>query len=363
MGRSQKLAGLHYFPATALLGIVVPGLFLTIPPLCCGAATPCAGAEQQLSAATNELERGNFAESERILSPLQASHSQCPEVVLGLGRVRAAQGDAFSAQSLLSRYTLLVPKDARGHYYLARFLFSQGEYRRSDAMLELALSFDPDYPEALTLRGQILVINGRTATAQELLERACKLAPNNVEALFQLGNLYDRNKRHVEAVTQFEKVIALNPQDPRAYDFLALNLEPLGEIEKAELAYQKGLQVNEGKLFDAFLDYNYSRFLLKRNKLVESQKHLDRALQLAPQSRAVSYEHGKLNLRLQKFEEARLDAERALSLRDPSNSILDLQVYYLLSSIYTRLGKDELARKYIELSQTTPVPIQARERN
>ena len=63
------------------------------------------------------------------------------------------------------------------------------------------------------------------------------------------------------------------------------------------------------------------------------------------------------------YEQARLDAERALSLPDPSNSILDLQVYYLLSSIYTRLGKSELARKYIELSQTTPVPIQARERN
>ena len=117
------------------------------------------------------------------------------------------------------------------------------------------------------------------------------------------------------------------------------------------------------QLRDSFLDYNYGRFLLKRNQLVESQKHLDRALQLAPQSRAVYYEHGKLNVRLQKYEQARLDAERALSLPDPSNSILDLQVYYLLSSIYTRLGKSELARKYIELSQTTPVPIQARERN
>ena len=362
MNSDGKGAKLRIFQCKTPIRLLALSEFLAGVLVCQGAAS-CIGAESQLLQATRALERENLAEAEQILTQVKVSHPECHEVVLGLGRLRAAQGDAFSAQKLLSLYTELAPKDAKGYHYLAHFLFSQGDYRRSDALSERALSFDPDYPEALTLRGQILVIKGQAATAQELLEKACKLAPGNVEALFQLGSLYDRNKRHVEAATQFEKVIALSPKNPQAYDFLALNLEPLGEIEKAEMAYQKGLQVNEGKLFDAFLDYNYGRFLLKRNQLVESQKHLDRALQLAPQSRAVYYEHGKLNVRLQKYEQARLDAERALSLPDPSNSILDLQVYYLLSSIYTRLGKSELARKYIELSQTTPVPIQARERN
>jgi tetratricopeptide (TPR) repeat protein len=102
--------------------------------------------------------------------------------------------------------------------------------------------------------------------------------------------------------------------------------------------------------------------LLKRNRLPESKKHLDRALQLAPQTRAVHYEHGKLNLRLQNYQEARIDGEQALSLADPSNVILDLQIYYLLSTVYTRLGEKALAQKYFDLSRTTPVPIQARER-
>ena len=58
---------------------------------------------------------------------------------------------------------------------------------------------------------------------------------------------------------------------------------------------------------------------------------------------------------------ARKDAERALSLRDPSGLVLDLQVYYLLSTVYARLGEVELARKYAELSRTTPIPDQARD--
>jgi len=75
---------------------------------------------------------------------------------------------------------------------------------------------------------------------------------------------------------------------------------------------------------------------LKRNRLEESKKHLDRAAQLAPQVRAVWYERAKVNLRLQSYGEARHDAERALWLADSSGVIIDLQVYYLLESIYHR---------------------------
>ena len=122
-----------------------------------------------------------------------------------------------------------------------------------------------------------------------MLENACKVAPNSVDAHFQLGNLLDTMNRHSKAVAQFEKVVALDPRNPRAYDYLALNLEPLGEIERAEETYRKALRVNEGPLFDAFLDYNYGRFLVMQDRLPESKRYLDRALKLAPKTRAVHY--------------------------------------------------------------------------
>ena len=120
--------------------------------------------------------------------------------------------------------------------------------------------------------------------------------------------------------------------------------------------------MNDGPLFDSFLDYNYGRFLMKANRLAESKVRLDRALRLAPETRAVYYEHSRLNLRLQKFKEAQVDAERALSLPDPSGFVLDLQVYYLLATIYTRLGNTELAQKYAALCRTSRVPLQSQGR-
>ncbi len=94
----------------------------------------------------------------------------------------------------------------------------------------------------------------------------------------------------------------LNPRDSRAWDYLALNLEPMGDLAGAEQAYKKGLQVNQpGRYYDAFLDYNYGRFLEKRNDLAASKQHMDRAVELAPKVRAVWYERAKLNLRTEKL--------------------------------------------------------------
>jgi tetratricopeptide (TPR) repeat protein len=325
-------------------------------------STPCAGAEPQLRAAQKALDQGDLAKAERLLTPLQSSHPECSEILLGLARLHASRKDPITAEALFSRAIALAPRDARPYYYFAQFYLSRQQYQQVDYFSEQAVSRDPAYPDALMLRGQILYMKGQPAAARELLEKACKLDPDNPEAHFQLGVLVDGRQLHPEALEQFEKVIALRPHDPRAFDYLALNLESLGEAKKAEAAYQRGLQVSDGPLFDSFLDYNYGRFLMKANRLAESKAHLDRALRFAPETRAVYYEHGRLNLRLQKYKEAQVDGERALSLPDPSGFVLDLQVYYLLATIYTRLGNIDLARKYAALCRTSRVPIQSQGR-
>jgi Tfp pilus assembly protein PilF len=171
--------------------------------------------------------------------------------------------------------------------------------------------------------------------------------------------LFFRRKLHAEAVRQFEKAVALRPTDARALDYLALSFEVLGEAEPADEAYRRALRVNDdGPFFDSFLDYNYGRFLLKERRLEESRSHLDRAIVLLPLSRGARYERGKLNLTVGQYQAAREDAERALSLPDPGGSVLDLQVYYLLATVYARLGETDLARKYADLSRTTKVPDQ-----
>ena len=238
----------------------------------------------------------------------------------------------------------------------------KGQWARADYQSALALSLSPDCPEALVIQGRILSQRGQAHAARQALEKAASLDPENAEARYHLGVWLYRRQLHPEAVPHLEKVVALRPMDARAYDYLALSLEALGNAERAALAYRSALKVNDGPFSDPFLDYYYGRFLLKQNRLEESRSHLDRAVALHPRERTAHYERAKLYLALREYGAARRDAERALSLRDPGGLVLDLQVYYLLATVYGRLGETELARKYAELARTTEIPDQAGDR-
>jgi tetratricopeptide (TPR) repeat protein len=238
----------------------------------------------------------------------------------------------------------------------------RGRAADAERLLPPALSANPGCSDVHVILGRILTRKGQMLPARQALAKAVSLDGANAEARHHLGIWFFRARLHPDAVGQFEKVVALRPEDARAYDYLALSLEGLGEAERAELAYRSGLKVNEGSFFDPLLDYNYGRFLLKQDRLEESRSHLDRAVTLLPERRGVHYERAKLNLALNDYGAARRDAERALSLPDPGGLVLDLQVYYLLATVYARLGETDLARKYAELSRTTPIPDQAADR-
>jgi tetratricopeptide (TPR) repeat protein len=319
---------------------------------------PCAGAEAAVRSAAEALDKGEWAEAERHLQPVAESHAECSPVVLGLARLRAARGDLAEAEALFTRATALAPDEALGHALFAEYWLSRGQRARADYQSSVALSLDPDCPEALVASARVSIAKGRPQEAFPALVKAARLDPASAEAHYQLGVFLSQRKLYAQAAGEFEQVVALRPRDARAYDYLALSLEAVGAAERAEDAYRSGLKVNEGPFFDSFIDRNYGRFLLKERRLEESRIHLDRAVALLPNSRAVYYERAKLNLALERYAAAREDAERARSLRDPSGLVLDLQVYYLLATIYRRLGDTDLAEKYAELARTTPIPNQ-----
>jgi len=319
-------------------------------------ADACAGAETQLKSLSTNLNRNEFSVAEDRLKRLKAEHPDCSSILLAEARIKASQG-APEASDLFTRYLEKVPNDPAGLAHFARFLIDQGQYQQADELSDAAVSRDVNNPAALAVRGQILIMKRQSTHGEALLIKSCELDPDNAESQFQLGALYDHTKRPGEAVKHFQRVVDLDPGYASAWDYLGLNLEPLGEVDRADAAYRRGLEVNhEGQQFDAFLDYNYGRFLAKRNHLAESKLHLDRAVELVPDDRDTWYDRAKLNLRIGSYAQARSDAERAASLREQTGGILDLQVYTLLEQIYRRLGEKELADKYANLTRQTPPP-------
>ena len=332
----------------------------------CGAspalAGPCSDADRQLAQISRQLTLSSIAGMRPRLGALSSAYPNCTEILLQQARLAQAEGDPDSAADLYYRYTDRDPNNSKGLAYFGRFFLEQHDYMRADALSAAAVERNPEDPVALALRGQILVMKGQQSEGQGLLEKAVQLDADDPEAQFQLGAVYDKAKSAPRAVERFRTVVKLNPRDARAWDYLALNLEPLADLNGAEQSYRKGLQVNQpGRYRDAFLDYNYGRFLAKRNDLVASKKHLDRAVELVPQVRAVWYERAKLDVRLHNYEQARVDGEKAAACTQ-DGGVIDLQIYSLLSQVYTRLGDKASAKKYADLTRETPPPVRGESR-
>lgn len=240
---------------------------------------------------------------------------------------------------------------------------AQGNFRVASAQLADLAESHPDCPPALVLRASVRAAQGDVRQAEELFLRACELAPAQPEPFFQLGVFYDSRQQHGKAAEQFRKVLRLAPSDPQAYDYLGLSLEALGEFDKAEASYRLGLARNAGPRFDPMLHYNYGRFLAKHGRLDDAKAHFDEAVKLSPGVRAIHYERAKLAEMLGDLKGARVHAEKALKLEDRGGVILDMQVHYLLSRIYRRLGEKELAAKYTSLSERAEIPLSARQRS
>ncbi|MGH9362064.1 MAG: tetratricopeptide repeat protein, partial [Thermoanaerobaculia bacterium] len=93
------------------------------------------------------------------------------------------------------------------------------EYRQAVPILEKAIVLRPDLAPALSTLGGVLIEEGDLARAEDLLARALAAATARETLLSVHGNLgilFLRKREPEKARASFEKVLELDPADPRA---------------------------------------------------------------------------------------------------------------------------------------------------
>jgi len=85
----------------------------------------------------------------------------------------------------------------------------------------------------------------------------------NAEAHYQLACHYQDRGRHGEALEELQKVVAINPQDIRAYNGIGISCDALKDFPRAFLAYEKALKLNPRAGY-VYNNLGYSYVLQKR---------------------------------------------------------------------------------------------------
>jgi tetratricopeptide (TPR) repeat protein len=130
---------------------------------------------------------------------------------------------------------MMVPTSAQKLYRKAQSAFNDNKYDKSTSLLDQALQIDPQYADALKLRGLLELATGKIEEAQADFERAIEIDPSCSSAYIALGAIYNHQGHFDEAMRVSQRSLALTPKAWQGYF----------EMAKASIAkgmYAQGLQ-------------------------------------------------------------------------------------------------------------------------
>jgi tetratricopeptide (TPR) repeat protein len=153
-------------------------------------------------------------------------------------------------ESLMHHRLEKYPNDFAAFFNLGALMFAQKDLDDAISYLRAAVRVEPEQIVALNTLGAALESEKQLDEAITLFNRALHLRSDYVDARYNLANALGMQGKFADAAQQFRMVLAQNPADTSAKNFLAQVLQALGEssasggnIDQAILYYCEVIQL------------------------------------------------------------------------------------------------------------------------
>ncbi len=137
-----------------------------------------------------------------------------------------------------------IPANAAAEYLEGCRLIGENNFSAALVHFDEALALAPDFIEALTNRGGVLMALNRPDEAIRSLDSVLAFNPDMAEAWNNRGNALSVLGRHEEAVESFDRVLALRPRLIEALINRGTALLTLRRIEDALASYEAALKID-----------------------------------------------------------------------------------------------------------------------
>ncbi|MEW6078987.1 MAG: tetratricopeptide repeat protein [Thermodesulfobacteriota bacterium] len=164
-----------------------------------------------------------------------------------------------------------------------------------------AARLEPDYDEAYTNIGGILVNLGRPAAALPYMEKAISLAPDNHEAYSNLGSAMQHLQRLDEAIVYYQKALHIYPDYETAHNNLGAVLIKKGDLEGARYHIEWAIRINPE--YDEAYN-NLGLVMSQLGRIDEAIGYYEQALRLNPKNDTTHFNLGTAWFQRQDLERA-----------------------------------------------------------
>jgi tetratricopeptide (TPR) repeat protein len=193
-------------------------------------------------------ERGAHEKAIELARKAVQEHPEYAYAQLAMAETNIRAGHFEEGRAWLQRFLAANPdylKSETGMATVAGLLGRTGDYDQALALCHQILEQDPNLYSALYNCGNIQLLAGKAAAAEQLLSRAVQLVPEEAGPKHFLGRALLQDGRVQEAQSYLQAAAAL---DPKVWDYhywLAESLERSGNVAAARAEYQQALQLNQ----------------------------------------------------------------------------------------------------------------------
>jgi tetratricopeptide (TPR) repeat protein len=173
-----------------------------------------------------------------------------------------------------------IPKAALKEYEKGAKLGGEQKLEKALQSYNRAIEIFPEYFQAITERGHLLVAMGRIPEAREDFTRSLALNPGYEPALRGTGICSLREGKFLEAIKSFEEAVSNQPRDAAAYLFLGFACAAIERREEARAALTKSLNLDPVGSVRAHVQL--ARLDLKENRNAEAVAELETYLAAVP---------------------------------------------------------------------------------
>jgi TolB-like protein/Tfp pilus assembly protein PilF len=261
--------------------------------------------------------------------------------LLGVWSLIAPDEGCGKAKGLALQALERDPSLAEAHVSLAwATMWYDYDFAAAEREFERSLELNPRYVTGHTWFGFFLAMMGRNEEAYTELKRALRLDPCSSPVYVCLGIVHWAARRYDQAIEQFEKAIELESSNAHAHGLLGHVYLCQSQYEPAVTAWQKGIQFSQGaSSFVAALGETYA----KAGNRDAAQRILEQLAELSKQRYVTPFIVGRLNLALDKKDEALACLETAYRGRD--SFMLFLKVDPLLDELRPEPRFQDLMRR------------------
>jgi tetratricopeptide (TPR) repeat protein len=216
-------------------------------------------------------------------------------------------------------------------YSLARTYLQSGNSKQAMTELDEAVRLSPGFVEAVLLHAELHLKNGDAQSVVQELQTLNKMMPALIPGNILLAQAYQMLGRLDEAVAVIEGEVKRSPQDGSYQAMLGLVLRQQNKLNESRKAFEKALDLAPGNsaIIEQLVDLD-----IMNKAYADADHRVQQFKQKQPESAAAYYLDGKVAAAEGKYDQAQAALFKAIEL-DPNES----RAYDLLIPVYARSDK------------------------